>query len=145
MTLRDSVELLNSSSWLPNSSFWFCNNKQSFDRNKYMFGQYARRNSFILQPIHGFTRAPTLIMKINRKVNRVIGGLSLLIARMNSSPRYREAIGHTCCQGKWPRHFSVNTHGDRAAMPQDEPLQSAGLEIWIYRKDFWTNISWGCG
>lgn len=87
-----------------------------------MFRHYARRNSFILQPIHGFTRAPTLIMKINRKVNRVIRGLSLLIARMNSSPRYCEAIGHTCCQGKWPRHFSVNTHGDRAAMPQDEPL-----------------------
>lgn len=87
-----------------------------------MFVHYARRNSFILQPIHGFTRAPTIIMKINRKVNRVIGGLYLLIARKNSSPRYRKAVGHTCCQGKWPRPFSVNTHGDRAAMPQDEPL-----------------------
>jgi len=38
-----------------------------------MFGHYAWRNSFILQSIHGFTRAPTLIMKINRKVNRVTG------------------------------------------------------------------------
>lgn len=84
------------------------------------------RNSFILQPIHESTRDPTPIMKINRKVNRVIGVLSLLIARMNRSPRYCKAIGHTCCQGKWPRHFSVNTHGDSAAMPQDE---SAGLEI----------------
>lgn len=43
-----------------------------------MFVHYARRK-FILQPIHGFTRASTLIMKINRKVNRVIGGLYLLM------------------------------------------------------------------